>query len=174
MRIIFLFLMFLISSSTFGQGFNERHSQLTKFAETINQQLNSCKTVTLKNGEFLENLTDGGGTLIGFFARNELVKIELEVGISYGKYQYEYYFKDSELYYIIETFNQYSYDVDSDTWDYSKLEQNFRGDYVFQPDFDYESIGHNHFEDDLLDPEKVLKEEALEYSEILKKKLNAL
>ncbi|MEQ9168247.1 MAG: hypothetical protein RLO12_18455 [Fulvivirga sp.] len=170
MRIILLLFLFIVSASTYGQGFFERHPQLSKYTEAINQQLNSYKTVTLKNGEFLENLTDGGGTLIGYFSGKELVKIELEVGISYGKYQYDYYFKDSELYYIVETFNQYSYDVDSDTWDYSKLEQNFRGDYVFQPDFDYETLGHNRFEDDTLDPEKVLKEEALEYSEILKKK----
>ena len=64
------------------------------------------------------------------------------------------------------------YDADSDTWDYSTLKRTFRGDYLFYPTFDYETIGHNRFENDELDPEQVLSEEAEEYLKLLQEKRN--
>ncbi len=173
MKLYFPNLFLFITLSTFGQGFHEHHSELSDFVEITNSQLSTCTTVTLENDEFLENMTDGGGELTGFFTNNHLIKIELWVGISYGNFKFDYYFQDSELHYIVETFQQYSYDVETDTWNYSKLEQTFRGDYLFQPTFDYETLGHNRFENDELDPEKVLREETMEYVKLLNKKKNA-
>ncbi|NMM50924.1 hypothetical protein, partial [Marinigracilibium pacificum] len=161
-----------ISLSIKGQGFHDRHPELSKFAKNIDSQLGSYKSVKLENEEFLENMTDGGGILKGYFSGDKIVKIELRTGVSNGKYEFDYYFKESELYYIVESFKRYSYDVDSDSWDYSQLEQAFHGDYLMLPAFDYETLGHTRFENDEINPEDVLTLEVEEYIKLLNKKRN--
>ncbi|WKV14031.1 hypothetical protein [Marivirga harenae] len=172
MKIILFTITFFVSLSINGQGLHDRHPELSKFAKNIDNQLESYKSVILENEEFLENMTDGGGILKGYFSGDKIVKIELWAGVSNGKHEFDYYFKDSELYYIVESFKRYSYDVDSDTWDYSKMDQVFHGDYLFSPTFDYETMGHNRFENDEIDPEEILAEEVEKYLTLLDEKRN--
>lgn len=118
----------------------------------------------------MEQMTDGGGELIGYLANEEIVKMELRVGLSYGISELEFFYRDSKLFFVLETFRQYKYDEETGSFDYSKTEQTFRGEYLFEYPFDYATLGHNRFESDALDPEEVLREEATEYLELLKKK----
>ncbi len=173
MKLFFVNILIIITGSAFGQGFNERHPEVRTFTESVDGKLQTYSQVILDNDEFMEQMTDGGGRLTGYFSGNEVRKINVTVGVSYGKYEFDYYFKNSKLYYIVESFKQYAYDVDTDTWNYSKMEQTFNGDYLFQPDFDYETLGHNRFKNDELDPEEVLKDEANGYLILLKNKKNA-
>ncbi|XOV93193.1 MAG: hypothetical protein ACFHWX_00495 [Bacteroidota bacterium] len=119
----------------------------------------------------MEQVTDGGGELTGYFENGEIKKMKLRVGLSYGIEELEFYFQSSKLYFVLETFNQFQYNDETGKFNYSKTDLTFRGDYLFITPFDYETLGHNRFENDELDPEIVLKEEAEEYLNILSKKL---
>lgn len=118
----------------------------------------------------MEQMTDGGGELTGYFTNGEIQKMEIRVGLSYGISEFEFFYKDSKLYFVLETFKQFMYNEETGSFNYSKTEQTFRGEYLFTNPFDYETLGHNRFENDEIDPEEVLRDEANNYLTILKKK----
>jgi len=122
---------------------------------------NTYEKRILTNEEFLDNMTDGGGELKGYYSKGQLKKISLWVGLSYGRSIFDYYFDNGKLIYIHETFKQFEYVDSIGSFDYSKTEQTFRGRYYFMNDvlYDYETTGHNRFESDEVDPEEVLIEE---------------
>ena len=107
MKLISAVIFFLITSITFGQDFQERHPELSEFVETINSRLPTYETISLENEEFIENMTDGGGILKGYFLGNEIQKIVIWVGVSNGKYEFDYYFRNSKLFYMVESFKQF-------------------------------------------------------------------
>lgn len=96
--------------------------------------------------------------------------MELRIGHSYGVNELEFFYKDSKLFFVMETFKQFRYNEELGSFNYSKTDQTFRGEYLFGDPFDYETLGHNRFENDELDPEEVLRKEAEEYLGTLKKK----
>lgn len=96
--------------------------------------------------------------------------MELTIFISYGISKFNYYFKNDQLYFVDEIFDQFQYNEQTDKFDYDKTVQTFSGQYVFNQGFDYETLGHNRFENDELDPEQVLKEEATYYLKLLSTK----
>lgn len=125
----------------------------------------------LTNEEFLDNMTDGGGELKAYYSKDQIDKISLWLGLSYGISTYDYYFENEKLFYIHETFKQFEYIDSTGSFNYSKTEQTFTGRYYFMNDvlYDYETTGHNRFESDEIDPEQVLIEEANIWIEKLKK-----
>ena len=152
----------------YAQNFRDEHKAVFEKVKQIDAQ-KGVKTVLLENEEVLDQITDGGAELTGFYKNGVLVKMKLKVYLSYGISTFLYYFSDGQLFFINEVFDQFSYDKRTDKFDHSSTERNFNGNYIFQNAklHDYVTLGHNRFEDDAYDPEIVLLDEARRYQQLL-------
>lgn len=129
-------------------------------------------SLELENEDFLENMTDGGGSLIGYFLNGELVKISEWVGLSYWIMQHNFYFHKGMLIYVRETEDDFYVDDSSGT-DQSRFGQHFRGDYYFTGNkvIDMVAPGHNRFEIDTNDPEREFLQTSAAYRKIIRNRL---
>jgi hypothetical protein len=120
------------------------------------------RKVILENEEFLENMTDGGGELSGYFMKGQIKKVRQWVGLSNGNETKEFYFKNGQLIFVYEKFDSFIFNPNKEQLDHTKTETTFEGRYYFNNNkiIDYRTTGHNRFEDDTIDPEKTLLEEA--------------
>ncbi len=125
-------------------------------------QNNSYDSLVLENDEFMEQASDGGGSLTGFFKDGHIHKMTMWIGISMGIRIYNYYFEDEKLIYIDETFESFDWTDTTNKQDYPKTEITFHGCYYFSNNklIDYETTGQNWFQDDAIDIEMTLLEEA--------------
>jgi hypothetical protein len=168
-----LILSIIISFSVVG--YSQSKATLIQNIRKEFQQINNTKgyqIISLDAEEFLEQAPDGGGELKGYFKNDTLKKIVVSVGISNGMESREFYFKNNQLIFVFEKFDSYVYTEKKKELDYTKTERSFEGRYYFNKGklIDHISMGHNRFEDDSLDPEKVLLGEANDYIELLDKK----
>jgi hypothetical protein len=118
-------------------------------------------SVYLENEDFMEQMTDGGGSVTGYFAENRLLKIRQWIGLSYGIIDQTYYFEGDELMYVLE--REKNFQVDSNGIDHSRFsDTEFRGDYFFRGRkmVDMVTLGHNRFDTDENEPEKEFLESA--------------
>jgi hypothetical protein len=131
-------------------------------------QLHFQDSLNLENEEFMENMTDGGGSLTAYFQNGEILKIKEWIGLSNGIMQHSYYYKNEQLVYVLET-EEYFAVNDSMELDYSKLDKMFRGDFYFQNNklIDIATLGHNRFEDNANDPEKEFLKNSINYKKII-------
>lgn len=131
---------------------------------------NTYKTITLNNEEFMPQPTDGGGKLIGYFEKETVQKITKTVGLSYGILTFHFYFQGGNLMYVHETRDVFVYNKNLKKLNLTKTERNFTGCYFFINNalIDYETTGHNRFENAEIDIEKTLVQEALKYLKLLK------
>lgn len=169
-RQLSLFLL-CISASVFGQNFFDLHPEIPKFVDNVNSTLTTLKAITLKNQEFLETMTDGGGELTGYFKGDKVVKITSWVGLSYGIEKYDFYYKGGDLYYVQENLDQFLYNAGTDQWDHSKTQVIYSGWYLFGEQFDLMTFGHDRFDLEEGDPEDKFKELSKEYVGLLIRKL---
>jgi hypothetical protein len=170
-RDILTIICLLNSSIVSGQDISKKYPELIKTVELINKD-NSLIKVTLKNEEFMTQVTDGGGELIGYFKNGQIQKITRKIGLSYGIETYDYYFTSRQLIFAYELLNGFIYNESISKFDYTKTEINFIGRYYFRNNklIDSETTGHNRFEDDTLDIETTLIKEMNEYLDKLKRK----
>src|ERR1043166_6447826 len=112
----------------------------------------------------MPQMTDGGGELIGYFNKDEIQKITKSIVLSYGIETFDYYFLKRNLLFIYETFYGFVTNDSLGTVDESKTELNFIGRYYFknQKLVDSETTGHNRFDQDDIDIEKILLKETEE------------
>ena len=105
-------------------------------------------SLELENEDFMENMTDGGGSLTGYFQNGKLVKIAEWYGLSWGVLQATFYLKNDKLAFVKETEDHFY--TDSMGTDPSRFDTHFIGEYYFDNDhlFDEVSVGHNRFEID--------------------------
>ena len=171
MQFFIICLVLLLSSESLAQTNAEVINKIRKEFKTINTT-KDFEIITLENEDFLTNATDGGAKLTGYYKNNSLRKIVVSVGISNGIETLEFYFLKGSLIFVYEKFEGFVFDEKRSEFDYTKTETNFEGRYYFDKGklFDYITTGHNRFEDDSLDPEKVLVKEAADYSKLLDKK----
>ena len=115
----------------------------------------------------MENMTDGGGSLTGYFDSDKLIKMKVWIGFSWGVRQNIYYFKDGQLAYVLET--EDGFYVDSTGIDHSRFDMHFEGNFYFDNNkiLDHVTLGHNRFENDSNDPEKEFLETADYYKAFL-------
>ena len=159
--------------SVLGQGLFE------KFPEVQNEQIlidqnDSLLTVSIENEDFLENMTDGGGHLKGFYDKNGSIrKIEVIVFISIGVQEYDFYLKNESPILIEDRFKQFSWSEETSSFDYNHFDGGFHGTYIFQNGHlvDHISLGHNRFEDDRIDIEETFMGEFESYLDKIKKRL---
>jgi hypothetical protein len=120
---------------TISIGYGQKKDFVVKNIRRLYKQINSdstLKTVKFENEEFLHQMTDGGGSLTGFFKDYKICKIHVWLGLSFGVRQYYYYFKNNgQLFFTYETEEDYPHNNDTGSLDYTKLNLAFEGKYYF-------------------------------------------
>ncbi len=140
--------------------------------ETIDSNKN-LKTIELNNEEFMDQMTDEGGTLTIYFSGNNIYKITEWIGLSSGVMIHNFYFQQNTL--ILVKDEEWFYEYDDVKGTNKKVlskENRFRGLYYFSNNklIYQESIGHNRFEDDRNDAETEFLSRAIEYINLFNKK----
>lgn len=169
--VILIALFLTLMNAGFSQSISLSYPGNFKRVKAIDEVKN-YQVITLENNEFLPRMTDGGGELKGFFTDDHLVKMETKVYTSFGLRTFKYYYSDDQLFYINEFFEHFSYEPKTGTINYAETEITFNGHYIFKNGqlIDYETTGHNRFENAEIDPAVVLPVEANNYKQLLKKK----
>lgn len=124
----FLGTLFFVDS--LAQTKDEPIKLTRKKVEVINKDTTLTKVV-LENEEFLEDMTDGGGKLTGFFKNKEIKKIHEWVGLSNGISIKEFYFDKGQLIFVYEKFDSFVFDAKKDEFDLTKTKTIFEGRYYF-------------------------------------------
>ena len=167
-----LILIFLFHSSVLvGQEISQKYPELIERVSHINKDTSLIK-VTLENEEFMTQMTDGGGELVGYFKNGQIQKIATRIGLSYGIKVTDYYFTNGELIFTFEILEEFLYNESLSKFDYSNTDTSFIGLYYFKGNklIDSESTGHNRFEKDELDYETTILNSVKEYGDKLKKR----
>lgn len=104
----------------------ERIRQIRQDYHVINTDT-TLQATTLDGEEFLEEATDGGGELKGWYRGDNLVKMTEWVGLSHGNHTRAYYFKRGQLFFVYETFE--SFVQEKDGLDKTKTKTSFEARY---------------------------------------------
>jgi hypothetical protein len=121
---------FLITFFFMHTAFAQSKADIRKEFKAINVD-GSLKKVVLENEEFMEHMTDRGGSLTGYYKEDKLVKIVEWIGISNGIYITEYYFKDEQLLFVYRAFKAVVYDSKKGDVDLDETGVKFEGRYYF-------------------------------------------
>jgi hypothetical protein len=164
--------MIAITASITAQSKNSLVNEKRKTYDQINASP-SLKKITLENEDFLVHMTDGGGELVGYYNKDVLVKIKEWIGLSQGNRTRMYYFKDDQLFLVVEKFN--SFVPQGDGLDKSKTKTTFEGSYYFHNNklISQEVKGKRNF-DDVADIGSSLPREAQENVRILTSRKKSL
>ena len=168
-----ILILLLLPISTYGQDLVRKYPDIRNEKIQIDKN-DSLKKIVLENEEFLEHMTDGGGILTGFYdEKKEIRKIQVQVFLSTGVQEYDFYLKNESPILILDDFKRFAWNEKTNEFDYSKFDGGFSGTYLFKDEelIDQISLGHNRFEDDQIDIEKTFLEEFNYYLELMKKRL---
>ncbi|WP_018343677.1 hypothetical protein [Cytophaga aurantiaca] len=122
----------LYCSGTFAQTDNVVNS-IRKAVEQINAD-KSLTTKTLDNEQFLEQTTDRGGQLTGYFKNGILVKIVERIGLSSCVDINEYYIQDNKLIFVYAQGKEFKYIDSSATFNSSFQTVTMECRFYFQED----------------------------------------
>jgi hypothetical protein len=120
-------LFFIVS---FAQTREEQVKLIRKKYEFINRDT-TLRKIVLENEEFLEDMTDGGGKLTGYYKNKEIKKIYEWIGLSNGISIKEFYFDNGQLIFVYEKFESFVIDDKTNEIDHSKTKTIFEGRYYF-------------------------------------------
>jgi len=129
-NIAFFLVAIFVANISFAQSKADIIKSIKKEFKDINDD-NSYTKVALENEEFMEHMTDRGGSLTGYYKEDKIRKIIEWIGISNGIYVSEYYFKDEQLIFVYKTFKEFFYDINKGDFDYEKTGVKFEGRYYF-------------------------------------------
>ena len=169
----------LIGSSIFigvtfyGQGLIDKYPAI-KFEKELIDKDDSLITTVLENEDFLDQMGDGGGKLKAYYNKElDVKKIEVTLFKSYGIQLYTFYAINEKLIFIKDRFKQFEFNIETNTFDYSKFDGGYYGAYIFENNIliDLVSIGHNRFENDTIDAEAIFIIEFNGYLNLIKNKL---
>jgi hypothetical protein len=151
-----------------------KETQIKAIRQTF-QQINSdpnLKKVVLNSEAFMEQATDGGGELTGFYKDGKLVKIVEWIGLSDGNRVVEFYFRDNTLIFVYGQFKAWVYDAKRDEFDHSKTRTIFEGRYYFnqQKIIERKLSGRMHADDEAFYMESNLLATASNYTQVLNRK----
>ncbi|GAA3916548.1 hypothetical protein GCM10022209_06610 [Chitinophaga oryziterrae] len=128
--ITFFLVAIFVANVSFAQSKADIIKSIKKEFKDINDD-NSFKKVVLENEEFMEHMTDRGGSLTGYYKDEKLCKIVEWIGISNGIYISEYYFKEEQLIFVYKAFKAVVYDIKKGEVDYDQTGVKFEGRYYF-------------------------------------------
>jgi hypothetical protein len=123
-------LVFSFLLPSYGQTRTDKIKSIRQWVQYINRD-SHYKTLTLTNEEFIEETTDGGSELTGYFKGDTICKINEWIGLSYGIIQTEYYFKNRKLIFVYETEKHFPVIDSTQQIDNTKSELAFEGRYYF-------------------------------------------
>ena len=168
-----ILILLLLTITSYGQDLVGKYPDIKNERIQIDKN-DSVKKIVLENEEFLDNMTDEGGILTGFYdEKKEIRKIQVQVFLSTGVQEYDFYLKNENPILILDDFKRFAWNEKTNEFDYDKFDGGFSGTYLFKDEelIDQISLGHNRFEDDQIDIEKTLLEELNYYLELIKKRL---
>ena len=129
---IFFFLLTLtISFQTYSQNNDILINEIKKKVQSIDQDSIYAK-LTLENEEFMDQMTDNGGELIGFFKEDQILKIQEKIGVSNAVKTTNYYFSKGDLIFVNEKEEDFPYIDSLATLDYTKTEKVFEAYYYLK------------------------------------------
>lgn len=131
-KFIITILVTLSLTASYGQSTEQLISNIRTEFKRINSS-EELDQIRLSNEEFMEHMTDGGGSLTGYFENGNLVKIVEWIGLSFGNREIEYYLKNDSLFFAFEVESRFA-DKEGGLlaeFDYSKLVTAFEGRYYF-------------------------------------------
>jgi hypothetical protein len=129
-NITLLLVTFFFMHTVFAQSNGDMIKSIRKEFKAINDD-GSLKKVVLENEEFMEQMTDRGGSLTGYYKEDKIAKIVEWIGISNGIYITEYYFKDEQLMFVYKAFKAVVYDAKKNDVDLDQTGVKFEGRYYF-------------------------------------------
>ena len=112
---IFILTFLFLTTLLFGQT-DDRINVIRKIVEQTNNDTVYVKK-TLDNEQWMEQMTDGGGQLTGFFKDGRLVKIIEWIGFSNSVFSYEYYLQNYSLIFVYGQEKVFKYNESTDTFD---------------------------------------------------------
>lgn len=121
--------LFFIAFS-FGQTNADRLKSIKEKFQKINND-KTLKKITLENEEFLENMTDNGGKLIGYYKNTAIKKIYEWAGLSNGICISEFYFDNGQLIFVYKKINLFLYNDERSEFNQNKTQTAFEGRYYF-------------------------------------------
>jgi hypothetical protein len=124
--------LLILTLCTFHMVSAQSKEETIKAIRQIFQEINqdhTLTTVSLTAEDFMEESPDNGGELIGYFKKDTLCKMVVEVGLSYGMVRQEYYYNHGKPVFIYET--EKSFPHTDTSIDNSRLVLNFEGRYYF-------------------------------------------
>jgi hypothetical protein len=108
MRLLCLLIFLQSCLLTYAQDNNSIIDKIRHAVEQINKESGYSKKV-LNNEEFLEQTTDGGGQLTGYFKNGQLVKIKEWIGLSSCINITEYYLQSDKLIFTYTEGSDFAY-----------------------------------------------------------------
>lgn len=135
--VLAFFYLLTLLTTTYGQGKQDKSFTLVQIKNLCRQINNykNYKTVIFDDAEeFLGHGTDNGGSLTGYFKNDTLKKIVEWIGLSNKVIQNEYYLDRGKLVFVYSTESRYRYNDSTQSFDYSKLDNIFKGRYYFRND----------------------------------------
>ncbi len=166
MRTTILTLTFIFSTALlFGQS-ADKVEQIWKRVERI-EKYNRYTINKLDNSEWMEQITDGGGELIGYFRNRRLVQIFQRVELSSCTVIYVYYFQGNAL---ILCYGEERNSTNS--FDYNKPSSGMRCWFYFDNESLIKSkvVGHTRCSAEPSDSQApTILSDSKRYSELLKK-----
>jgi hypothetical protein len=115
MRTTLFILSVFFSVTLFGQT-NDRVGSIRKTVDQINTDT-AYKKKILVNEQWMEQMTDEGGALTGYFKNGQLLKIIEYVGLSSCTSIYEYYLQDTTLIFVYGQEKVFKYNESLNTFD---------------------------------------------------------
>jgi hypothetical protein len=119
MRTLFTLTLLLSNLLAYSQENKTSIDKIRNAVEQINKDSGYSKKV-LSNDEFLEETTDGGGELTGYFKNGQLVKIREWIGLSSCINITEYYLQSNKLIFTYTEGSEFAYNDSSESFDYKK------------------------------------------------------
>ena len=165
-------LLVVLSLTSLAQGTKSEQIRLIKKEFQIINNETTLKKIKLENEEFLTNMTDGGGQLVGYFDTAHIRKIYQWIGLSNGNEITEYYFKNGKLIFVYAIFKSFIFDQKYQQFNRTKTKTTSEGRFYFNNKKLIESLisGQNRFGNRSRDPEKEFLNEAMDNLKLLSKR----
>ncbi len=133
MRIFYILIFLSFSLLGYSQEKTVNTDKIREVVEQINKDSGYTKTV-LNNEEFMEEPTDGGGELTGYFKNGHLVKIVEWIGLSSCISITEYYIQSRKLIFAFTQEKDFAYSTNLNTVDAQKQVATMECRFYFEND----------------------------------------
>jgi len=145
--LVLLFSNFVSMSRSVGEAVSDEIEAIQKEFKKINDDT-AYRKVILDQEEFSSHAADGGGELLGYFKRTQVLKIGRWFGLSTGNETSEFYFKHEQFIFVYQKFQSFVSSEETGELDYGKMTATIEGRYYFNNRrlIDLKQTGHDRHE----------------------------